>query len=177
MAEPHHDIYSSGLGAAEQLLNPARSGSTGDAEARDESVLRRVLSTPLIDRLSNARSHWETALEELCSKQDPPIHTVRDLLLHPFPPVGVLIILKNAAKASRNCPDGPLSDHVSTALYLSAIGIAWLRCGELITTLDIHDLGENLSWAARQSWDDPEIVEVLESAAEHARSPGQPDQG
>ncbi|MEF8788136.1 MAG: hypothetical protein V5A84_03620 [Planctomycetota bacterium] len=170
MAEPHHDIYSSGLGAPEKLLERADTAGRSATNTEAGAELSCVLSTPLTERLPSGRPHWQTALDELCRKQDPPIRTVRDLLLHPSPPVGVLIILKNAAKASRNSPEGPLSDRASTALYLAAIGIAWLRCRELITTLDIQSLDENLSWAARQSWDDPEIIEALEYAAAQARS-------
>lgn len=170
MQEPHRDIYSSDPGPLEELLGLERTAEGSAAESDGEGALARALAAPLVERLSNTKADWATAMEALCAEQKPPIRTVRDLLLHPSPPVGVLIMLKNAAKASRARPDGPLPDRAATALYLAAIGVAWYRCHEVITTLDIHGLPEKLNWAADQAWNDPTLAAVLETAAVHMRA-------
>jgi len=172
MAPHHQDLYSSDLETSKQLLELGSSTERHDGNADGTPVLERVLATSLTEKLAEARPRWAHALEELCSNQEPPISTVRDLLLHPSPPVGVLIILKNAAKASRKDPQGPVPPRPATALYLAAIGMAWLRCGELITTLDIDDLDEKMPWAAGQTWGDPEVAEAIETVADQIGAAG-----
>jgi hypothetical protein len=170
MPKPHHDIYNSDPGTLEQLLG-LESCARHDASQTDcDGCLGHTLSLPLVERLADTRPDWATALEDLCTEQEPPIKTVRDLLLHPSPPVGVLIILKNAAKSSRARPGGPLADRAATALYLAAIGVAWYRCHEVITTLDIHGFAEKLHWAADQPWDDPTMVAVLKTTADEIQA-------
>ena len=169
MADALNDIYCSDLGTLEQLLD-LRAPTDGSNTETTGPDLQHVLTAPLTEKLADTRPDWATALEDLCRQQDPPIRKVRDLLVHPSPPVGVLIILKNAAKASRKRPEGPLPDRAATALYLAAIGIAWYRRHELITSLGIEKLDEKLRWAAGEQWNDREIVAVLEAAAEAART-------
>lgn len=89
------------------------------------------------------------------------IHTFRQLLNHPQPPVELLELTRRFAKNCRSQPDGPVPDEVATVLYLAAIVSARLKCGRMISRLDETALKHALDWALEQPWLDPGVGELL----------------
>jgi len=133
-----------------------------------ERAIEEILAEPLHERLAATPDREAEDLRELCQNQEPVIETARDLLRHPEPPIGLLILLKRAAKTCReSAPEQPCA-RTAKALYYAAIGIAWVRRHTIITTVDIKALRTRLAWAADQPWSDSEIRNLLRKAAEKA---------
>ena len=84
-------------------------------------------------------------------KTDPRIRTFGELLLHPHPPVKLLELTKELAKASTDRLDGELPPDVATVLYFAAIAAAMVR-GTRITTLPDAEVLAGLEWSLRREW-------------------------
>jgi hypothetical protein len=92
------------------------------------------------------------------------IRTFGDLLRHPSPPVEILELTKEFAKASRSHADSPLPDEVAAVLYLGSIAAALVRCARRITKLDDEGLRFGLEWALALPWLDDPIRGLIEEA-------------
>jgi hypothetical protein len=88
------------------------------------------------------------------------IHTFADLLSHPGPPLELVRLMKDYAKAARH--DGSLPLEVATLLYYTSLSLARLRCGQSITDLDDVALRSGLEWGARRAWADELVRSILE---------------
>jgi hypothetical protein len=82
----------------------------------------------------------------------PPLSNFGDLLTHPAPPLELLRLTKEFAKASDTRPQCPLPKEVATALYYAAILAALLRHGQRITELSDRSLRSGAEWGLRQPW-------------------------
>ena len=116
-----------------------------------------------LDRLSAER------LEALCSQATPPIETFRDLLHHPRPPVELLEMTKNFARACHGGAESLLPNEVATVLYISSIVAAKLQCQRRITKLDSQGLKHMLDWALDQPWLDESTRGLLEAGSRAVR--------
>jgi len=111
-------------------------------------------------------------LEELRSVETgPAIETFGDLVFHPRPPVRLLELTKEFARASRGHPDRPLPDEVASALYLASIVVALARCGKRITGLSDDGLRYGLTWALKQAWLEGAIRELLDEGRRRVGGP------
>jgi len=81
-----------------------------------------------------------------------PINTFADLLHHPDPPLELLELIKQFAKASETDPDRPLPHDIASALYFASICAALTRQGERITKLDDDSLRRGFQWVMDQAW-------------------------
>jgi len=133
------------------------------------AILKHQLAAPLefdligIDqsRLRGLCSHWPNS---------PALATFSDLLHHPRPPVELLKLTKDYAKASRSHPDSPLPEEVAGIVYLTSIVVAMTRCRKLITGLSVEGLSYGLSWALEQNWLDESIRKLLREGHDALRS-------
>ena len=80
--------------------------------------------------------------------------TFRDLFRNPHPPLDILKLVKEFAKANRDNPESCLPAEISTAIYFAAIALAMTRCGERITELDDDKLRRGIEWVVAQTWID-----------------------
>jgi hypothetical protein len=115
------------------------------------AILRHQLAGPMEFELNNSstvRRQGRRAVRRLR------IRSFADLLHHPRPPLKLLQLTKEFAKASRNHPDSPLPDEVASLLYFASIVVARLRWGRRISDLDDVALGHGLRWGAEQAWVD-----------------------
>ncbi|HUT92100.1 MAG TPA: hypothetical protein VMY37_21580 [Thermoguttaceae bacterium] len=115
------------------------------------TILKHQLAAPLefevigVDRaeLRKLRSQSKTPAE---------IETFGDLLGHAHPPVALLELTKQFAKASYAHPERPLPDEVAAVLYVASIVVALVRCEKRITRLGDDGLQYGLDRALRQTW-------------------------
>ena len=132
------------------------------------AILRHQLRTEVhfdLSRLENSAA----GLEQLKAAQQPPIRTFADLLAHPRPPVDLLELTKQFAKASQSTHDGTLPDEVATVLYLLSI-VAALRCRHLMTSLGKQALLERIEWALSQRWLDDWTLRLLQEGRQTVES-------
>jgi hypothetical protein len=137
---------------AEKLWSPEELGA----------ILTHQLVAPLECDLSHLDSGLALRLKQLRSTDDPPLSSFGDLLRHPSPPLNLLELTKQFAKACRNHPHSPLPDEVATVLYFLSIVVAITRCGRRITKMDDRSLEFSLNWALRQPWLDNSTRAILQ---------------
>jgi hypothetical protein len=105
----------------------------------------------------------ETLPEKSMGKFDPSWPgTFEELVKHPSPPLELLKLVKNMAKARRVQVGFP-SD-MATALYHAAIAVALARHGVRITELDDAALSSGFQWTIRLPWLDQSTRQIVEIA-------------
>ena len=89
-----------------------------------------------------------------------------DLLQHPHPPLALLKMMKDFAKACRISPASALPREISSIIYFASIMAAMTRRSRRITKLSDGDLRQALRWALMQPWlDDITRTVFLEGQA------------
>ena len=83
------------------------------------------------------------------------------MLLHATPPVELLRLAKDFAKANMDHPDGTLPKEVAAMLYYACIAAALTRLDERISQLKDAELERGLRWAKDQPWVDKNIQQLL----------------
>ena len=131
--------------------------------ARDlESILQHQLDAKLdFDLTQFGESRVEDLRRQLGAVEGAPIHTFRDLLEHPSPPIELLDATRRFAKKCRSRREGPLPDEIATVLYFASAVAAMVKCRQRISRLDDEGLRYALDWALEQSWLDDSIRELL----------------
>jgi hypothetical protein len=102
--------------------------------------------------------------DELAGLRTPegrPVATFGDLLGHPAPPVALLGLVKEFAKASRRPGRRQVPPDVATLLYYLAIGVALCRCDCRLTRLSDSVLREGFRWGRAQPWADEATRDLL----------------
>jgi hypothetical protein len=156
MKNENEDAYDSDPQSLTHMMNLDSADEKLWAPEELGAILEHQLSAPLECDLGSLDDRLPQRLKELNSAGDPPVRTFGDLLHHRSPPLELLELTKQFAKACRTHPDGPLPDEVATVLYFSSIVAAMTKCGRRITKMDDRSLEYSLNWALRQPWlDDP----------------------
>ncbi len=104
------------------------------------------------------------ALEALAAAQGAPCQSFGDLLRQPSPPLELLELVKDFAKANADHPEHGLPKEIAAVLYYACIAAALLRLKARISKLSEADLGRGLRWAAEQPWLDEETTQLLAAA-------------
>ncbi len=151
---------------AEQPQNLWRSNELG-------AVLRHQLHAPVGFDLGGLEAAEVQGLRPVGEGGDLLINSFADLFHHPHPPLGLLRLVKQFAKANRAHPDSPLPVEVAALLYLLSIAVARLRCGERISSLDDDALREGLKWASEQCWLDNPTRSLITEAMDSLGARGQ----
>jgi hypothetical protein len=120
------------------------------------AVLRHQLTAPVEFDLGRLDPSAARRLQRALRAAVPTIRTFADLFRHPKPPLPLLELTKQFAKASRNHPESPLPEEVASVLYYASIVAARLRWGRRITDLDDDALAQALQWGLQQEWMDDE---------------------
>jgi hypothetical protein len=82
-------------------------------------------------------------------------------LQHPHPPIELLEMLKDFAKAHALHPRSPLPREIATVLYYASILVAMNRCDRQITKLDSNLLRASVADLLPQEWLDESIRAVF----------------
>lgn len=139
--------------------------AAGKACRPDElrAVWQHHLGSPLQFDLGNLDAPASRRLRVLGEAEGLLLRSLRDVLQHPHPPMELLQLTKDFAKAHEKSPRSPLPPEVARLLYLAAIAAAWARCGRRITSLDDAQLARAFDWALDQSWADRATRKLIAS--------------
>ena len=134
---------------------------------RDEelgALLRHQMTAPMQVDLINLERGLALRVRNLAEAQGLTLKSFGDLLAHPNPPVELLKITKDFAKACRLSPHSPVPHEIATVLYFSCIAAALVRCRRRITGLTNDALAEGFRWVLSRTWlDAPTRVLTEES--------------
>ena len=134
-------------GALASMLEAAWPDGRLWGERELAAVLRHQLAAPL---------HFDRGeTRDTPAAATPGISTFQDLLHHAAPPVELLSLAKDFAKATRQEPDAALPKEIAAVLYFASIVVARRRCGRTITGLSPEDLRAGVDWVLAQAWVDP----------------------
>lgn len=125
------------------------------------AILEHQLAAPVQFDLEALEPGVGGRLARLAESQGLLLRSFGDLLLHPYPPVELLVLTKRFAKAYGSHPDSPLPREISMLLYYASILVALMRCGQRITELDDSVLREGATWLIAQGWVDPRMKALL----------------
>ncbi len=115
-------------------------------------VYRHEISAPVEYSLEGIGPGKRGGLARLCASHGLLIRSIADLLSHPNPPVELLELTKDYAKASREHPESALPPEVATVLYFACIAAAFLRCGRRITELADEPIKRGMEWGTSIPW-------------------------
>jgi len=150
-----------------QLATLLDLGPDSDRLWRDEelgAILRHQLTAPLQVDLINLERGLAVKVRTLAEAQGLVLKSFGDLLAHPNPPVELLKITKDFAKACRLSPHSPLPRDIASVLYFASIAAALVRCRRRITGLGNDALADGLNWVLTRSWLDAPLRTLIEES-------------
>ncbi len=128
------------------------------------ALLRHQLSAPMQVDLINLERGLALKVRNLAEAQGLTLKSFGDLLAHPNPPVELLKITKDFAKACRLSPHSPMPQEIASILYFTSIAAALVRCHRRITGLSNDALMEGFRWVLNLTWlDAPTRILIEES--------------
>jgi hypothetical protein len=141
--------------------------SDGDQELwRPEdlaAILRHQLSIPIEFDLGSLPRVTAGRLRLAAHSKGLLLKSFADLLSHGNPPLELLRLTKQFAKANRNQPESPLPTEVATVLYYASIAAALVHRQKRITKLSNDDLRDGFDWALQQTWVDDTLRPLFEN--------------
>ena len=164
--------------SAEHPSMPAKGGPSGpDFQRTDPKLLSRMIGAPeepdvwrpedlaamlrhqlgagLAQDLEAALPGAGARATELARGAVPAIVTFRDLLWHPQPPMALLALLKDFAKAGVEEAGQAMPRELASVFYFGSIALAAQRGaggGKAISSLSKERLRAGLLWTLQQSW-------------------------
>ena len=128
-------------------------------ELRD--VLVHQLSAPVEFELEGVRSGGSPATSpaELAA-----VHSFEELFQLASPPLELLRLTKDYAKAHLLHPDRTLAKEVATVLYYASTALALTCHNSRISTASDKVLCQNFQWCASQPWMDPALQKLFQKA-------------
>lgn len=146
--------------------------ATGEERARlwrpDElaAIFRHQMSAPMLVDLGTFDPRTATRLRTLSEAQGLLLKSFADLFHHSAPPVELLELVKDFAKANLDHPESALPSEIATALYYTSIAAALVRLEVRISKLPDADLRQGLRWTMEQAWLEEKTKELLAKALE-----------
>ena len=120
------------------------------------AILKHQLAAPLQVDLAGLEHGAAGKVKTLAAAQGLLLRSFGDLLRHPHPPIELLRLAKDFAKACRLSPESALPREVATVLYFACIAVALMRCQCRISRLGKAQLREGFEWALKLPWLDAE---------------------
>jgi hypothetical protein len=164
------------MDSGSNLFRPA-GGRLADAfgwgSARDRTwepeecgaIAEHLFRSPMQFDLAGLDPGVSTQLQRLSEAEGLLLKSFGDLLRHPHPPVDLLMLTKEWAKANRESSESALPPEVAGVLYFACIAAASVRLGRRITSLNDAQLQAGFGWARAQSWVSSETAELFSQAA------------
>ncbi len=143
-------------------LSPDAERLWGDDELA--AILRHQLSAPMQVDLVNLGRGLAVKVRSLADSLGLTLKSFGDLLAHPNPPVELLKITKDFAKACRLSPRSPVPREIASVLYFTSIAAALVRCRRRITGLTNEALSEGFRWVLTRTWLDVPTRTLTEEA-------------
>jgi hypothetical protein len=129
------------------------------------AIFRHQLSAPVLVDLGGYDPGTAGRLKKLSEAQNLLLKSFSDLFRHPGPPLELLELTKDFAKANMDHAQSSLPGEVAAALYYTSIAAALVRLDARISRLPEAELRRGLLWTGRQSWLDAETRQLLLQAA------------
>ena len=130
------------------------------------AILRHQLSAPMQVDLINLERGLALKVRNLIESLGLTLKSFGDLLAHPNPPVELLKVTKDFAKACRLSKHGSMPREVASVLYFASIAAALVRCRRCITGLSNEVLSDGFRWTLTRPWLD-ELTRALTEEALH----------
>jgi len=140
------------------------------------AIFRHQMSAPILVDLGGFDPATSVRLKTLSQAQSLLLKSFSDLFHHPVPPLELLSITKDFAKANMDHPESSLPHEVAAALYYASIATALVRLDARISQLKDAELQRGLLWAKDQPWVDDPTREILVEALKKI-PPGVPPEG
>jgi hypothetical protein len=137
------------------------------------AIFKHQVSAPLLVDLGGFDPGTAAQLKLLSEAQGLLLKSFADLIHHPSPPLQLLELVKNFAKANADHPGGGLPAEVASALYYLSIAAGLVHLDTRISKLSDPDLARGLAWARAQVWLDERagrlLAEALAKVADHQK--------
>ncbi len=130
------------------------------------AIFRHQMSAPVLVDLGGFDPGTAVKLKTLSEAQGLLLKSFADLFRHPSPPLELLELTKDFAKANLDHPESGLPNEIATALYYTSIATALVRLDKRISQLSDEDLRRGLAWTREQGWISEEVQELLAKAIE-----------
>ena len=125
------------------------------------AIFRHQMSVPVVVDLGGFDPGTAAKLKALSDAQGLLLKSFSDLFHHPSPPVELLTLAKDFAKANLDYPESSLPSEIATVLYYASIATALVRLDTRISQLKDEDLRRGLLWAREQTWIDEATQTLL----------------
>lgn len=126
------------------------------------AILKHQLSAPIEVDLVSLEQCLASQLRLAAESHGLLLKSFGDLLHHPNPPVGLLKLTKDFAKACRLSRKGPLPQEIATVFYFTSIVVAMVRCRRRITRLNDADIRHGVEQCLAQTWLDAATRQLFE---------------
>jgi hypothetical protein len=130
------------------------------------AIFRHQMSAPVLVDLGGYDAGVAARLKKLSDAQSLLLKSFGDLFHHPAPPLELLELTKNFAKANMDNAESTLPNEVAAALYYTSIATALVRLDTRISKLADADLRRGLLWTNDQPWLDDSTKRLLLEAVE-----------
>jgi hypothetical protein len=137
-----------------------------------EAILKHQLSAPIEVDLASLERRLAAQLRLAAASHGLLLKSFGDLLHHPNPPLELLKLTKDFAKACRLSRGGPLPREIATVLYFASIVVAMVRCQRRITRLDDADTRHGVEQCLAQTWLDAATRQLFEDGLKVLRGDG-----
>jgi hypothetical protein len=122
------------------------------------------MSAPVAVDLGTFDPRTAASLRTLSEAQGLLLRSFDDLFHHPAPPIELLELVKDFAKANLDHPESGLPGEIAAALYYTSIAAALVRLDARISQLPDADLQRGLRSILEQAWLDERTKELLAQA-------------
>ena len=137
------------------------------------SVFRHQMSAPIAVDLGSYDTRTANHLKTLSASKGLLLSSFADLFNHAAPPLQLLQLTKDFAKANMDHPESGLPAEIAATLYYASIAAALVRLDKRITQLPDADLQRGLALTAKQPWLDEKTKALLADAMK--KLPGAPE--
>jgi hypothetical protein len=128
------------------------------------ALFRHQMSAPMLMDLGSFDARTADQLKTLAGAQGLLLSSFADLFNHSTPPVQLLQLVKDFAKANMDHPESGLPREIATVLYYASIAAALLRLDTRISQLPDADLRRGFSWTQEQKWLDEKTKALVADA-------------
>lgn len=136
------------------------------------AIFRHQISAPMLVDLGSFDPRTATRLKVVSEAQGLLLKSFSDLFHHAVPPVELLELVKDFAKANLDHPESGLPPEIASALYYSSIASALLHLNKRISKLPDAELQRGLAWTGEQAWLDEATKKLLAAALEKISNEG-----
>ena len=137
------------------------------------AIFRHQMASPVVFDLESVGVSSAKKLARLSEAQGLVLKSFADLFHHVSPPLELLRLTKDFAKANRDHPESVLPSDIASVLYYASIAAALVRCNARITRLSNDELQKAFQWAGSQVWVDDPMRDLFKKALQLVTTGGQ----